>query len=245
LENLEQFERQVEEVNCEVLIAYNHNFTSNTSEALQLVKTGLIGIPRSIHVRWLEHWGGIFQAHPWLDGPSDTYLGFSQRGGGACAEHSHAISLWQLFASELGLGQVQSVFAMMDIDNEGGVDYDRTAQLTLRTTTGFTGTVIQDVVTEPAEKALRIQGDGGYLEWYVNYDSHNDALIYSRKDEEPTTRLFPKARPDDFKSQIDYIGDLLMGQAVQSRNTLSSGVETMRIVSAAHKSNEQSSAISI
>ena len=52
-----------------------------------------------IEVEIKEHWKGIFDAHPWLDGPKDSYLGNFYRGGGACAEHSHGINMWQHFAN--------------------------------------------------------------------------------------------------------------------------------------------------
>ena len=76
--------------NTTVLVGYNHNLTANTKFVENLLDEVFLGIPLSMHVRWLEYWGGIFEAHPWLDGPKDSYLGFSERGGGACAEHSHA-----------------------------------------------------------------------------------------------------------------------------------------------------------
>ena len=43
----------------------------------------IFGKPLFIDVEFREHWEGIFKAHEWLDGPQDSYLGFSQRGGGA------------------------------------------------------------------------------------------------------------------------------------------------------------------
>ena len=41
--------------------------------------------------------GVVFAAHPWLSGPWETYLGYTERGG-ALAEHSHALNLWQYLA---------------------------------------------------------------------------------------------------------------------------------------------------
>ena len=245
LNGIAELKEKIAKTHCYGLIAYNHNFTNNTLKAIEIIKSGLIGNPQSMHVRWLEHWGGIFRAHPWLDGPSDSYLGFSRRGGGACSEHSHAISLFQLFASELDLGRVISVSAVMDRVQKNGVDYDRTTQLSLRTSAGLIGTVIQDVVTDPAQKTMRIQGDAGFLEWYANYDPGNDAIVYGKMGESPTTELFPKARPDDFQNQIRHVRKILDGSSFEPRNTLDFGIETMRIVSAAYESNEKLTAISV
>ena len=82
---------------------------------------------------------GIFAAHPWLSGPSDTYLGFWRRGGGAAAEHSHAFNLWQHFAHRLGQGRVSRVTANLDYIEENGVNYDRLCLANLETEHGLDG----------------------------------------------------------------------------------------------------------
>src|SRR5690606_26490174 len=78
-------------------IGYNHTLGRNTVLAEQALASGRIGPVATISARTREHWGGIFKAHPWLDGPADSYLGFSARGGGATGEHSHGINIWQHF----------------------------------------------------------------------------------------------------------------------------------------------------
>ena len=70
----------------------------------ELIAAGGIGKIETLDVEFREFWGGIFAAHPWLDGPQDTYLGFWKRGGGASGEHSHAINLWQHIAHVAGAG---------------------------------------------------------------------------------------------------------------------------------------------
>ena len=158
-----------------VAVGYNHTLTKNTVRAVSIIKKGRIGQPLTISVGFREHWGGIFKAHPWLEGPQDTYLGFSERGGGACGEHSHAINIWQHFRHALGVGRIAEVSAMMDMVKTEDVKYDRVCQLNVRSEKGLVGTIVQDVITEPARKVLRVQGTDGFLEWHVNYDSNNDA----------------------------------------------------------------------
>ena len=48
-------------------------------------------------------WDGIFAAHPWLEGPHASYLGYSSRGGGSSSEHSHAIAIYLYFINLLQL----------------------------------------------------------------------------------------------------------------------------------------------
>ena len=49
---------------------------------------------------------------PGLMGLADTYLGYWNRGGGACGEHSHAINLWQFFSHSLGCGRVTESYCV-------------------------------------------------------------------------------------------------------------------------------------
>lgn len=220
-----------------VLVGYNHVLTPNTKHAEKLIRDGIVGKPLTMTVRWLEHWGGIFGAHPWLKGPSDTYLGFSARGGGACGEHSHGINIWQHFARVLGAGPTSEVSAVMQHSTEGGAAYDQVCQVSLRAQKGLTGFVVQDVVTKPPVKTLRIQGDAGFIEWYANYDKANDAVLWGDGSGATETKLFPKKRPDDFKPEIDEMEGMLAGRITESAISLRNGLETMTAIAAAYESD--------
>ncbi len=219
-------------------VGYNHILTQNTQIAKDIINDGLIGKPLTISARFREHWGGIFAAHPWLDGPQDTYLGFSERGGGASGEHSHAINIWQHFSHLLDMGRVTEVSAMLDMVDDGQVRYDRICQLSVRTEKGLVGDIVQDVITEPAEKILRVQGSKGFLEWLVNYDKSHDAIRYWNGHGELQEELITKTRPDDFKGEIDHVQDILEGNTVESPISIERGLETMLVVAAVHKSHQ-------
>lgn len=241
LQGLEAFRSVLKKTECETLIGYNHIFTSNTVRAEQLIREFDFGQPLSIHVRWVEHWGGIFAAHPWLAGPADSYLGHWSRGGGACGEHSHAISLWQFFSETLGMGSIKTVTASMRLVEEVGVEYDETAQILVESDGGLVGSIIQDVVTAPAEKVMRIQFSSGFLEWRANIDPSHDSVRYCHPDNgsEDRVEMIKKSRPDDFFGQTEHLQKLLSGEiSIQdSPNTLEAGIHVMKAVSAAHVSN--------
>jgi len=220
-----------------VLVGYNHILTQNTIKSKDVLESQILGNALAINVRWLEHWGGIFQAHSWLNGPQDTYLGFAERGGGACNEHSHAINIWQYFSRILGKGRIVEVSGMMDIVDDGRVKYDRVCQISVRTEKGLVGSIIQDVITEPAIKTLRIQADKGFLEWYVNYDKGQDAVFYTDDKNRLQKEIIFKTRPDDFKGEIKHIGDILEGKNIDSPISFEHGLETMMVISAAYKSH--------
>ena len=229
-----------------VAVGYNHTLTAHSHRAAELIAKGILGQTITISAAFREYWGGIFGAHPWLSGPEDTYLGFSNRGGGAGGEHSHATNIWQFFANLTGSGRITRVMAMLDIVDDGKVNYDRLFLVNVETDMGVVGSVIQDVVTEPPMKTARIQGEDGFIEWTVNIDSGHDALRWAGKNGEIAEELFPKTRPDDFAGEIAHIEQILKGaDQDNSPIALACGLDTMLVVSAAYLSNEHGRSVKI
>jgi len=230
-----------------VLVGYNHTLTKNTIEAQKILKEINLGDISIIESGFKEYWGGIFKAHPWLSGPEDTYLGFSSKGGGASGEHSHAVNIWQHFVHFLGFGRVTEVSATMDIVKDEKVDYDRICNFSLRTDKGFYGTAVQDVVTEPTVKYLRIQGSNGFLKWDVNFDSNHDSIIHQINGGEVQTNLIKKERVDDFNCEAEHISKILSGEIKpeDSPVLLDRGLDTMMVIAAAHRSNKEKRAMKI
>jgi predicted dehydrogenase len=244
LEGCVELQRAAGETGTFVGVGFNHTLTRNTTIAAEWLKQNEIGEIITIRSMTREHWGGIFAAHPWLKGPEDSYLGFTERGGGAIGEHCHAINIWQHFALALGKGRIRRVSAMLDWVEEKGARYDRLAQLHVQTESGLVGTIVQDVVTEPAKKWLRVQGSDGYLEWEVSVDPDNDEVITCASGERSETRI-PKTRPDDFRGEIEHIGALLEGNHKDSPVSLERGLETMLVVAAAIRSSEEGRSVTI
>jgi predicted dehydrogenase len=224
--------------NTFVAVGYNHTLTKNTQFVSDILKEDILGKTLTVSTNFREHWGGVFAAHPWLSGPKESYLGFYDRGGGASGEHSHAINIWQHFAYLLHMGRIVEVSAMLDIVDDGKVRYDRICQLNVKTEEGLIGSIVQDVITEPAQKNLRIQGSNGFLEWYVNYDKKNDALVYGGYKSSVRQELIPKKRPDDFIGEIDHLQDILEGKTGESPISLERGLDTMIVIAAAHTSHK-------
>jgi predicted dehydrogenase len=226
-------------------VAYNHRLTENTKIVEQLIKKKVLGEPLSIMAKTREHWGGIFGAHPWLSGPEDTYLGFYKQGGGACGEHSHAINIWQHFAEIMDVGRIQKVAAIMDMVEDGKAEYDQLALLSVTTEKGFVGNIVQDVITEPAQKQVRIQGKNGFIEWFVNIDSNHDAIRSSPDGKKVEEIKINKVRADDFKGEIDHVEKILKGKLIDSPISLKRGLETMLVIAAAYISNQKRKEVTI
>jgi predicted dehydrogenase len=226
-------------------VGYDHVVGRAAETAAELMASGTVGPLTTLDVEFREHWGGIFAAHPWLDGPSDSYLGFWERGGGASGEHSHAANLWQHFAHVLGGGRVTEVDARLRYVTDGRAHYDDLCLLTLRTEQGITGRVVQDVVTRPHRKRARLQGHDGAVEWVCNYDPSGDAVVVLRPGKPDELLRVPKTRPDDFIRELEHIEADLPRPPGTSPIRLERGLDTMLVVAAAHRAERLGRRIAI
>lgn len=234
LEKADELNRLAAETGVEVFVGYNHVVSTAAEKAVELMPQ--LGSIETLDVEFREHWGGIFTAHPWLDGPQDSYLGFWQKGGGASGEHSHAINLWQHFSRNLGTGRVTEVVASLDYIKTGTVDYDKLCLLNLRTENGLVGRVVQDVITQPSRKWGRIQGKDGY----VNISIGSEDLVQWAYGGNPEDELLiEKTRPDDFIAELKHVDETLKGVRGDSGISLECGLDTMLVVAAAHISNRE------
>ena len=228
-----------------VFTGYDHVVGKASDKFSDIVRSGKLGPIETLDVDFREFWGGIFAAHPWLEGPSDTYLGFWKRGGGASGEHSHAANLWQHFAYAIGAGRVVEVSAMMDFVSNGEVDYDKLCVFHMRTESGLIGRVVQDVVTSPPRKWARAQGRDGYAEWHCGFRPGVDASLRGNGKGQIEEFLFEKTRPADFIQELQHIEASLCGDASASPISISCGLDTMLVVAAAHKSVSERATITI
>lgn len=221
-----------------VFVGYDHVVGKSASKFLDLLGDDAVGTIKTFDVEFREYWGGIFKAHPWLDGPADSYLGFWERGGGASGEHSHAMNFWQFVAHSLGAGRVTEVDARVRYVEDGAARYDDLCACHLRTESGMIGRVVQDVVTQPVKKEAFVQGTRGSLRWINGYDSTGDAVVLSLTGQAPEVMPVPKTRPDDFIQELLHIDRSLEPGAPASAMSLERGLETMMVVAAAHRSEQ-------
>jgi len=229
---------------CALFVGYDHVVGAAAQRFCVLIDEGRAGEPQTLDVEFREHWGGIFAAHPWLDGPSDTYLGFWRRGGGSAGEHSHAFNLWQHFARQLGEGRVHRVTADLDYVKANGADYDRLCLANLETEGGLKGRVVQDVVTRPVRKWARLQGSEGFIEWVCGYESGKDAVRHAGGDGEVVVETFSKTRPDDFVIELGHIATA-MDDPGKSPLVIDRGLDTMMVVAASHHSAQARRSVEI
>jgi len=231
-EALEHLERRIMQENVFAFVGYDHAVSTSVEFMRSQLGAGSIGDIETIDVEFREYWGGIFAAHPWLSGPSDSYLGYTARGGGASGEHSHALHLWLVLANASGWKPVSNLSSMLHMAG----DYDDLAAFTLRTGNGSIGRVVQDVLTKPPRKWARVQGARGALEWYCNGVPGHDVVRVVSSDAEVEEVLFAKKRPDDFFTEVRHIEAVLAGAFPYQSSPIhiGTGVQVMKILNTAN-----------
>jgi len=248
LDGAQELYDEAKKANCMVFVGYDHAVSQSASHIYDLLIEKKVWNAQTIDVEFREHWGGIFAAHQWLDGPSDSYLGFWQRGGGACSEHSHAINLWQNFANAVEAGRITEVNANLEYINENMLDYDSLCLLQVKTETGLIGRIVQDVITQPTRKWARVQSDNGFVEWYCGNKPGVDTVILGENEKEVLVKEISKTRPDDFFEEMNHINRVFNGNKsayLHSPISLNKGLETIMVIAAAHLSAQNNCSVSI
>lgn len=245
LEHASELYSTAQDRGCALFVGYDHVVGAAANRFSELIDQGIVGEAQTLDVEFREHWGGIFAAHPWLDGPADSYLGYWRRGGGSAGEHSHAFNLWQHFANRLGWGPVKHVTATLDYVQENGGDYDRLCFANLTTAQGHVGRVVQDVVTRPVRKWARLQGSQGFIEWVCGYEPGIDVVIRPDNQGKPVAETFAKTRPQDFILELRHLTTALEGNTSKSPLAIERGLDTMMVVAAAHRSAQERRMVSI
>ena len=233
------------ENNVQILVGYDHVVATASDLLHNIVISNDMGNIETLDVEFREHWAGIFAAHPWLDGPWDTYLGFWERGGGAASEHSNATNLWQYFARILGAGKIIEVSARLEYVRDKKINYDKLAMITVRCESGLVGRIVQDVVTKPARKWARIQGDKGYIKWECGFESGKDSVEAAFDNGAKFYEIIEKTRPDDFIKELQHIEKVYKKNIKDSPLSINYGLDTMLVIAAAHMSSKYDRTVAI
>ena len=243
-EALKQFIQKAEASPTRVLVAYNQRHKPNTHKFLEVAASPSLGKLTGLSSHMLESWDGILKAHFWMGSEKDSYLAFSEQGGGALLEHSHALNLFLYFAAELGHGAATQVDASMDwVDHESG-RYDRDTSMAITLESGLTGEVRQDLHTWPAQKNAVATFENGSVTWLMG-DSSDRVSLLSSDGTEIESWDFPKTRPDDFRGEISHLEDLLADPTRPSSLDLEHGTAVMEVALAAMASSASGSPISV
>lgn len=211
-----------------VFVGYNHTVAESVKFLVEVVRSGLLGTAKELIVEVLEHWGGIFDAHPWLRGPEDSYLGSWREGGGALSEHSHGLNLWQHLAREISGGEAVLLSSNLVIRSESGREYDESFTAMLTSEFGLSGSCSQDVITKPSLKMAKVSATEGTAT--LELSPTLDRVVWSRNGEFDQIREFAKTRPMDFIAELAHI-EMVLSDESFSPLDLKHGVQTDLLIS--------------
>lgn len=245
MQNVNEIKKKATKNNVILLNGYNHNLTKNVLKAREIINDLNFGKPLIMHSNVNEHWGGIFDAHPWIKNLKDTYLSNYELGGGAMSEHSHGINLWQTFSDILNMGKIKNLSSSLIFEETNEYKYDSIMHLNVLSEKGLIGNITQDVVTNPHKKNLEIIFENGHLNIINNFKKNLDRLEYTLGNDYEVLD-FPKNRRDDF------LGAILNMEKTYSDNKnyeksmgFDMAIETMCIINASIKSNSLGSRIDV
>ena len=248
LEGLDEFMREVKNhPETMVVVGFNHLLGAHTLKSEEVIRGNDLGSIQSIDAEIRSHWKNIFDAHPWLSGPQDTYLGYWKRGGGAGGEHIHALNLWQHFSHMVGAGRIREVSAVFDYVKDRGAEYDRSCFLNVVTEKGLVGRIAQDVITLPKKKFVHVQFEKGSVDWLNDVTKTTDQVVMQFHGKDPEVYDISKTRTEEFFKEIEHIGALCEGKIAiaDSPIRLERGVDSMLVLAAAHKSYQEKRTVQV
>ncbi len=226
-----------------IFVGYDHAVSKAATKFAQLLRKGLIGKLITLDVEFREFWGGIFSAHPWLNGPKDSYLGYWKKGGGSTSEHSHAINLFQYLTDQSRSGKIEEISATLKYVKNKHIDYDAISLINVKTQQGVVGRVVQDVITKPKKKWVRAQGTKGFIEWECGIDGNNDIITLAPENKKKVRTVIKKNRPDDFIEELRHIDFVVSRKIKESPILLREALNTMLVIAGTHKSAKKNRAI--
>lgn len=226
------------DLDVKILIGYDHSISRSALALYKLINDRVIGDYIYIDSSFCEHWGGIFAAHPWLDGPADSYLGFWRRGGGALSEHSHGLHLLLVVADLCNLGKPKLYSSCMNYIKSSSIEYDQVAFLNIQTESGVPLRLVQDVVTFPPKKFINIVGSNGSIRWETLPNQGIDRVTVT-KQKETQSYEFKKTRPDDFIEEMNWINRIYNCEKLNFNPLdIHYAIEVDALINSAHKYSE-------
>ena len=155
MERLDELQSAVTKNGAKVLVAFQFRYHPGLLQAKKLIVDGEIGRVVSAHV----HFGEYLPAwHPWED-YRQGYAARADLGGGVVLTQCHSLDYLPWL-----VGEVKSVWGMMDKISDLEVDVDDTAKIGLRFVSGAMGSLHLDYNQQPPSHHLEVIGTKGSLQ---------------------------------------------------------------------------------
>ena len=203
--HIKELERKIKNQKDKIFIGYNHSVSPAFLELIKDLDSNKN--PTKISCKWIEHWGGIFKAHPWLSGPNDSYLGFKNRGGGALMEHSHGLHLLMLLFQKYKL-KIKNMNSSILMDKN--CNYDKRTYISFQfEDSEIPAFYLTDVITNEVEKSIKIETQDEYYQIIFGSDNGTSDTYFRKNSSTETIKKFRKNRADDFINEIGILDKYL------------------------------------
>jgi predicted dehydrogenase len=220
--------------NTRILVGYNHRLTPNTNYMINVIKNNNFGKINFIRSHFRENWTGIFNAHPWLDGPAASYLGSIHQGGGSLFEHSHGLDLLLYILSEISSTEPKIKTITFEREQALNLDYDKNVIIFLEYAEGKLAGLEQNVFTNPPIKNLEVEYEKAKVIWFTEQNTAGVRVVDTLGNDIDSF-TYAKNRADDFRPEIQHIQDLINGVQVYSPICLSKIEKTQLLLNSAYQ----------
>jgi len=223
----------LEEVRKETRVPALLGYTWRWWPPLRMAREALEGrrVGRILRVDfWMS--ANLLDWHPW-EPLEDFFMSEKALGGGALLDESHWIDLMIWF-----FGIPDTVYGRVEKISDLPIDADDNVDLIAAYDNGPRVSVHLDLIGRPHEKTIRFVGSDGTLLWSADPNS-----IRISTDMEQTWEIakFDCQRNDMFVSLATEFVAVIDGAIPTCR--LSDGLETMRVIEAVRRSNDQRRAV--
>ncbi len=232
-EGLEEVDQLVREKGLIAYTAYCYRFAPSAEAMKDIVDSGKLGRILSARL-WISTY--LPDWHPWEDYRS-FYMAKLEHGGGARLDESHGIDLLRWM-----LGDISSVFAVVDKVSDLEIDADDVTSMLLRFQNGIIGEAHFDLLGRTPRVGVELIGSEGTLLWDRIVSKIE---VYNSKTKHWTV--------DDFGAQ-DFVKCYdrqaahfieCVRNKLQPRTTLTDGRKTLSVLAAALESSETGKLVSL
>lgn len=189
-----------------LFIGYNHSVSDSFIHFRKLISAIKKKDIQKIDVCWKEGWKGILNAHFWNKDEFSSYLGDLSKGGGSTHEHSHGIHLITCLEKILNFKLPIKITKFINFKKKDKkLFYDNFVNLTWKIENFFL-TYTSDLLSEPAQKSVKIYTKKNKFELIFNYNKKYDLIkITNLLSGTYKIKKFAKKRATDFINEIKYV----------------------------------------
>ena len=231
LNKVDTFKKIVKKNKLKVLITYPFRFSRHGMKLKEVVKENKLGkvlFFRGQFSEYLPDW------HPYED-YRKFYMAKKELGGGSILDQSHLIDMCHFLFGEAKeiLGCFNSRVSNLKVNTDDIVN------MIIKFKNGIVGNIHQDMIGRSHKKNIEIICENGSILWNVYSLS---VEIYNAKLKKTKKFSYGKNHNLMYESQTKHMLEIL-SRKVKPKISLEDGIHTMKIISAAIKSNKLKKAI--